>query len=136
MHGSRTPHGTSQLAIAGLAALAAMLAAVLAALWPTTAAAAPTPDHLAAHGWDCGQTPPFVVPPRIVCAPPGLGRPFPGNPDPRPVYRLKLFTVSGEFLAHVHFIRADLYAGQPCHGGDAYVLSPRIPYYECLNFTG
>ena len=128
MNHSRTRHGIAMLAIAGLALLAALL--------PMTAAAAPTADHLAAQGWDCGPTPPNVSPPRIVCAPPGLGRPFPGNPDPRPTYRLKLFTLSGEFLAHVHFIRLDLYAGQPCLGGDPYVFRAGIGYYECINFGG
>ena len=125
---TRPRNRTALLALAAIASLAALL--------PMTAVAAPTPTDLAAQGWDCGPTPPFVSPPRIVCAPPGLGRPFPGNPDPRPTYRLKLFTLSGEFLAHVHFIRADLYAGQPCNGGDPYVFRPAIGYYECINFGG
>ena len=37
------------------------------------------------------------------------------------------------YLGKVHFIRADLYAGQPCApSGDPYVFSPRIGYYECV----
>ena len=66
---------------------------------------------------------------------PGTGRPFPGNPDPRPTYRLWLFSLAGDSVGKVHFVRADLYAGQPCNGGDAYVFRPAIGYYECVNFV-
>lgn len=120
-------HGIALLAIAALGLLAVL---------PGTAAATQSPTHLDEHGWVCGPTPPFVQPPRIVCGTPGLGRPFPGNPDPRPTYRLLLFSVAGDFVARVHFIRADLYAGQPCNGGDPYVFSPFIGYYECLDPVG
>ena len=50
-----------------------------------------------------------------MCFNPGVGRPFPGNPDPAPSYNGKLFSASsGEFLFGLHSIRAYLYAGQQC----------------------
>jgi hypothetical protein len=92
-----------------------------------------TPATLTAAGWDCFQTPPFVVPPRIVCANPGLGRPFPGNPDPPPAYTLPTFDLSGNYLGRVHLVRADLYRGQSCEpAGDPYVFRAAIGYFECL----
>ncbi|HSC74104.1 MAG TPA: hypothetical protein VLB89_08055 [Gaiellaceae bacterium] len=92
-----------------------------------------TPETLAAAGWDCFQTPPFIVPPRIVCANPGLGRPFPGNPDPPPAYTLPTFDLGGTYLGKVHLVRADLYDGQPCgRSGDPYIFRSAIGYYECL----
>jgi len=92
-----------------------------------------TPETLAAAGWDCFQTPPFIVPPRIVCANPGLGRPFPGNPDPPPAYTAPTFDLAGTYLGTVHLVRADLYKGQPCGpSGDPYVFRSAIGYYECL----
>ena len=108
----------------GAIALAAMLAV------PALAQAHPTPDQLSAAGWTCFQPP--VSPARIVCANPGLGRPFPGNLDPPPAYTLSMFDVAGSYLGKVHLIRADLYAGQKCGGsGEPYVFNPRIGYYEC-----
>jgi hypothetical protein len=123
----RTPRlgrGAALLVVAGLAFVTALL--------PASALATQSPTHLAEHGWECGQTPPFVQPPRIVCAPPGLGRPFPGSAD-RPTYRLLLFSLDGDLVARVHFIRGDLYAGQPCNGGNPYVFSQFLGHYECLN---
>ncbi|HYI74628.1 MAG TPA: hypothetical protein VEW90_05090 [Gaiellaceae bacterium] len=109
----------------GAIAVAAMLAL------PAQAQGHPTPDQLSAAGWTCFQPP--VSPPRIVCANPGLGRPFPGNPDPPPAYTLSMFDLAGSYVGKVHLIRADLYAGQKCGGsGEPYVLNPRIPYYECF----
>jgi len=115
------------------ARLAAAAVAVVAGLIPAAASATPSPDHLAAQGWSCGLTPPNVTPTRIVCGTPGTGRPFPGNPDPRPTYRLWLFSLDGEFVGKVHFVRTDLYAGQPCNGGDPYVFRDAIGSYECIN---
>jgi hypothetical protein len=93
----------------------------------------PTPATLAAAGWDCFQTPPFVVPPRTVCANPGLGRPFPANPDPPPAYTLPTFDLSGNYLGKVHLVRADLYRGQSCEpAGNPYVFRAAIGYFECL----
>ncbi len=92
-----------------------------------------TPETLAAAGWDCFQTPPLIVPPRIVCANPGLGRPFPGNPNPPPAYTLPTFDLGGTYLGKVHLVRVDLYTGQPCDpSGDPYVFRSAIGYYECL----
>jgi hypothetical protein len=108
---------------AGVIVVAAMLAA-------PAQGGGPTSEQLSAAGWTCFQPP--VSPPFIVCANPGLGRPFPGNPDPPPAYTLMRFALDGTYLGKVHLIRADLYAGQPCApGGDPYVFNPRIGYYEC-----
>jgi len=93
----------------------------------------PTPATLTAAGWDCFQTPPIAVPPRIVCANPGLGRPFPGNPDPPPAYTLPTWDLSGNYLGKVHLVRFDLYRGQPCEPtGDLWAFRPAIGYFECL----
>jgi hypothetical protein len=71
--------------------------------------------------------------PRIICGNPGVGVPFPGNPDPPPSYNLLTFDLDGAFLGTVHLIRADLYAGQPCpRSGGPYVFIDLIGYYECL----
>ena len=92
-----------------------------------------TPATLTAAGWDCFQTPPFVAPPRIVCANPGLGRPFPGNPDPQPAYTLPTWDLDGNYLGKVHLVRADHYRGQACEpSGGPYVFRAAIGYYECL----
>jgi hypothetical protein len=92
-----------------------------------------TPATLTAAGWDCFQTPPFVAPPRIVCANPGVGRPIPGNPDPPPAYTLPTFDLGGNYLGRVHLVRADLYRGQSCEPtGDPYVFRAAIGYFECL----
>lgn len=110
----------------GMIALAAMLVV------PARAESL-TPAILTAAGWECFQTPPFVVPPRIVCANPGVGRPFPGNPDPPSAYTLPTFDLSGNYLGKVHLVRADLYSGQPCGPtGDPYVFLAAIGYFECL----
>lgn len=92
-----------------------------------------TRETLAEAGWDCFQTPPPIVPSRIVCANPGLGRPFPGNSNPPPAYTLPTFDLGGTYLGKVHLVRVDLYNGQPCDSsGDAYVFRSAIGYYECL----
>src|SRR4051812_50184420 len=70
-----------------------------------------TPETLAAAGWDCFLTPPFIVPPRISCANPGLGRPFPGNPDPAPAYTLPTFDLGGDYHGKGDTVRAGLYGG-------------------------
>jgi hypothetical protein len=110
----------------GTIALAAVVAVPARAEGVTSAT-------LTAAGWDCFQTPPFVTPPRIVCANPGLGRPFPANPDPPPAYTLPTFDLSGNYLGRVHLVRADLYGGQSCEpAGDPYVFRAAIGYFECL----
>jgi hypothetical protein len=119
-------------AIGALLTLGVMVALV-SATTPSAQAEGVTPEALAAAGWDCFLTPPFIVPPRIVCANPGLGRPFPGNPDPPPAYNLPTFDLGGNYLGKVHLIRADHYHGQPCEpAGGAYVFRSAIGYYECF----
>jgi hypothetical protein len=88
--------------------------------------------NLLAHGWICVE---FLPANRWSCFNPGLGRPFPGNPDPRPTYNFVAFDrSSGEFIYTGHLIRGDLYSGQPCAPGeDAYVFRPLIGYYECVH---
>jgi hypothetical protein len=108
-------------------------AAAVSALAAPARAEGVTIAGLAEHGWTCFQTPPFVVPPRIVCANPGLGRPFPGAPD-RPSYMFLTFDLDGSFLGTEHLIRVDLYSGQPCGPpGAPYVFRERIGYYECIH---
>jgi len=111
------------LTLTGVAALAATFA---------TPAQAVTREQLEASGWTCV---PFAPANRYSCFNPGLGRPFPGNPDPQPSYSFLAFDLtSGEFLGTGHLIRQDLYSGQPCApGGDPYVFRALIGYYECLH---
>jgi hypothetical protein len=114
------------LTVAGAFALAGMLAA------PARADRV-TREQLQAHGWICYPPPGGID--RIVCFDPGVGRPFPGNPDPAPSYNFLLFTASsGEFLFTGHFIRADLYSGQRC-GNEPYVFRGLIGYWECPRLT-
>ena len=132
----RDQHALRSRTIARLAAIASLIASTAAAaaslVTPAAAAEGLTPAKLAAAGWTCFQPP--VSPPRIVCANPGLGRPFPGNPDPPPAYTLSVFDLTGNYLGKVHLTRADLYAGQKCGGsGEPYVLNLRIGYYECFH---
>jgi hypothetical protein len=114
--------------------VASLLTAGLAAILATSAwARGVTHEQLEAHGWTC-----FVPPPSpnlVECLPPGLGRPFPGNPDPPPSYSFLMFDrASGEFLFTGHLIRADLYRGQPCgSGGEAYGFLAPIGYYVCTH---
>ena len=109
------------------------VAAVLVSAATPAQAEGVTPEILAAAGWDCFLTPPGIVPPRISCANPGLGRPFPGNADPSPAYTLPTFDLGGNYLGKVHLVRADLYGGQPCGpSGAPYVFRSAIGYYECL----
>jgi hypothetical protein len=114
------------------------LAAVVGAVAFVGALAAPgkadgvTRERLEAHGWTCVEFPPAN---RWSCFNPGLGRPFPGNPDPRPTYSFLGFDrTTGEFLYTGHLIREDLYNGQPCApGNDPYVFRAAIHYYECVH---
>jgi hypothetical protein len=119
-----------------LVAVAAVVLSAVAAAAPATQSARAqgvTPEALIAAGWDCFQTPPIVVPARIVCANPGVGRPIPGNPDPPPAYNLPTFDLTGTYLGTVHLVRADLYQGQLCQqSGEPYVFRAPIGYYECF----
>jgi hypothetical protein len=117
--------------LGALLTTAAGAIAVAVVLAVPAQAGGPSPDQLSAAGWTCFQPP--VSPPFFVCANPGLGRPFPGNPDPPPAYTLMRFALDGTSLGKVHLIREDLYAGQPCaQAGGAYTFNDRIGYYECL----
>ena len=122
---------TRRSMIVGLVAATAA-AGLLAALTTSARAGGVTMQQLVAHGWTCV---PFLPANRNSCFGPGTGRPFPGNPDPRPTYNFVAFDqTSGEFLYTGHLIRQDLYAGQPCApGGDLYVFRALIGYYECVH---
>lgn len=116
--------------VALLAAVATLaLGSVLSA---TAGAEGVSRDNLVAHGWTCV---PFAPANRLSCFNPGLGRPFPGNPDPRPAYTFVAFDLtSGEFIYTGNLIRGDLYAGQPCEpSGGPYVFRAAIGYYECVH---
>jgi hypothetical protein len=91
-----------------------------------------TREQLEAHGWVCV---PFAPANRYSCFEPGVGRPFPGNPDPAPSYDFLGFDqTTGAFLYTGHLIRQDIYAGQPCAPGDEpYVFRALIGYYECVH---
>jgi hypothetical protein len=117
----------------GALALGAALAAGLAAAGVAAGAEGPTIEQLSAQDWVCAPAPPFVVPPRIACSNPGLGRPSPGMVDPPPAYMFLVFHPDGSFWGSEHLIRADLYRGQRCAGsGEPYVLRALIGYYECV----
>ena len=96
-------------------------------------AGGPSPEQLAAAGWTCFVPP--VAGAGTVCFNPAQGRPPipPLGEDGRASYMVMRWTPAGEFDGHVHLIRPDLYAGQPCpQTGGLYVLNPRIGYYECI----
>jgi hypothetical protein len=116
-------------AVTALIAVAAL--ALLTSLVATAQAQGPTRENLQAHGWTCVE---FAPANRWSCFNPGVGRPFPGNPDPAPSYNFLGFDLTtGEFLYTGHLIRQDLYRGQPCSpGGDLYVFRALIGYYECV----
>lgn len=106
--------------------------ALLASLVATSAQAqGSTRENLVTHGWTCVE---FAPAKRWSCFNPGLGRPFPGDPDPAPSYNFLGFDLAtGEFLYTGHLIRQDLYRGQPCaSGGEPYVFRAPIGYYECV----
>jgi len=91
----------------------------------------PTRANLVAHGWTCVE---FLPANKWSCFNPGTGRPFPGNPDPRPSYTFLAFDRSSDdFIYTGYLIRQDLYGGQPCAPGhDPYVFRALIGYYECV----
>jgi hypothetical protein len=123
---SKRWHATvALLAASGVFALAGLLAS-------SARADHPTREDLVAHGWTCVE---FLPANRWSCFNPGTGRPFPGNPDPRPTYNFLAFDrTSGEFIYTGHLIRQDLYSGQPCApGDDPYDFRAAIGYYECIH---
>ena len=94
----------------------------------------PSPEQLAEQGWTCFAPP---VPVGLRCFNPAQGRPPipPLGEDGRAAYTAMAWNPAGEFQGHVHLIRLDLYAGQPCaQTGALYVLRPAIGYYECNRF--
>jgi hypothetical protein len=94
----------------------------------------PSPAQLTEQGWSC-VVHPFAAPRWYLCFNPGLGRPFPGNPDPAPMYNSLVFEIdSGAFVGTGHTIRGDLYRGQACGStGAPYAYLPGIGYYACIN---
>jgi hypothetical protein len=128
---------TTERARVAAVVLTAVAIVVLVSVFAVTARAeGVTKEQLLAHGWTCVPFPlPPATPTRYSCFNPGLGRPFPGNPDPRPEYTFVAFdAVSGDFIYTGHLIRGDLYNGQPCApGGDPYVYRMLIGYYECVH---
>jgi hypothetical protein len=129
-HRTRTSRAIARLVATALVITATAVAATLTA--PVAAAEGVTSTKLADAGWTCFVPP--SAPGRLVCFNPGVGRPFPGNPDPAPTYHFLGFDrITGEFLYKGHLVRADLYAGQRCAPGDApYVYLAVIGYYECV----
>lgn len=90
--------------------------------------------HLEAQGWTCVPFPPAN---RASCFAPGLGRPFPGNPDPRPTYEFLAFDLtSGDFIGKGHLVRDDLFQGQRCTTATPYVFRALIRYWECVRSIG
>jgi hypothetical protein len=121
---ARRRAATALVAVVGLALLASVVA-------KPAQAQGPTRENLLVHGWTCVE---FAPANRWSCFNPGVGRPFPGDPDPAPSYNFLGFDLTtGEFLYTGHLIREDLYRGQPCApGGDPYVFRALIGYYECI----
>jgi hypothetical protein len=126
---------TTERARVAAMVLTAMAILVLLSVFAVTArAGGPSPAQLAEQGWTC-----FVPPPPLMmaCFNPAQGRPPipPQGEDGRATYTAMAFSnPAGEFLGHVHLIRPDLYAGQPCaQTGAPYVFNPRIGYYECVH---
>jgi hypothetical protein len=116
---------------AALLTLAGGMALAGAAVAPAHATGV-SRQQLEGHGWVCV---PFAPANRYSCFPPGVGRPFPGNPDPAPEYNFVGFDQTTDaFLYTGHLIREDLYAGQPCMpGGEPYAFRALIGYYECVH---
>jgi len=116
---------------AALLALTGVLA-VIGATAGIGLAGGPSPAHLAEQGWTCFVPP--VAGAGTVCFNPAQGRPpFPSlGEEGRASYSALSWTAAGEFEGHVHLIRADLYAGQPCpQAGGLYTFVARIGYFEC-----
>jgi hypothetical protein len=93
----------------------------------------PSPAQLAEQGWTCVAPPiPWVG---ARCYHPGEGHPpIPPVEDGRATYTAIDWAPGGEFLGHVHMIRPDLYAGQPCpQMGGPYVFN-LLRYYQCFRY--
>ena len=130
-HRNQASHPIARLVAAALV-VAATTAVTASLTAPAAAAEGVTSTKLADAGWTC-----FVPPSasnRIVCFDPGVGRPFPGNPDPAPTYHFLGFNrTTGEFIDTGHLIRADLYREQRCApSNQPYRFLALIGYYECV----
>ena len=88
-----------------------------------------TDTTLGNNGWTCRDPNPSLT----VCVPPGLGfPPFPAIENGgAPSYTIWAFN-DHEYDHRVHFIRPDLYHGQPCQGNEPYNLFAPVNYYECI----
>jgi hypothetical protein len=88
---------------------------------------------LANAGWPCIQPGNGLV----LCGTPGLGLPpIPPAADGQPTYNIMAFTLDHQFVHKVKLLRPDLYHGQPCQGGDAWVYVDFLNYYECIIPSG
>ena len=118
---------------AALLGLTGALAVVGVTAGTGLAQGGPSRENLEAQGWSCVLHP-FAAPRWYRCFNPGVGRPFPGNPDPAPTYSSLMFDIgSGAFVGTGHMIRGDLYSGQPCEpSGALYAYLPLIGYYDCI----
>jgi len=84
---------------------------------------------LANAGWPCIQPGNGLV----LCGTPGLGLPpIPPAADGQPTYNIMAFTLDHQFVHEVKLLRPDLYHGQPCQGGEAWVFVDFLNYYECI----
>ena len=83
---------TERVRVAAAVLVAIGLIALAGVLAGSARAEGVTWQQLQAAGWIC--FPPPVGIDRIVCYDPGVGRPFPGNPDPAPSYNFLLFSAS------------------------------------------
>ena len=110
---------------ARLVGMAAALAAGTALSVATASAGGRPRERLVASGWTCFHPPASTA---WSCFNPGLGRPFPGNPDPRPTYAFLTFDASDTFTGYGDLIRADLYQGLTRANGQPYVLRALIGY--------
>ena len=62
--------------------------------------------------------------------------PIPPAADGQPTYNIMAFTLDHQFVHKVKLLRPDLYNGQPCQGGDAWVYVDFLNYYECIIPSG
>jgi hypothetical protein len=58
--------------------------------------------------------------------------PIPPAADGQPTYNIMAFTLDHQFVHKVKLLRPDLYHGQPCQGGEAWVFVDFLNYYVCI----
>ena len=131
IHQNATSRPIARL-VATVLVVAATAVAYAGLTAPAAAAEGVTAAKLADAGWTCFVPP--SRPNRMACFNPGVGRPFPNNPDPAPAYHFLSFDLAtGDYVEQGHLIRADHYRGQRCApGDDPYVFLAVIGYYECV----